>query len=97
LVGALVNAHDLFLKSLSHLRYSGAGWLSDFIFLWLDPEEYPVCWFSGENDKIRVWEFRMVEVDALKFKEAVPEAVLKTTQEIRGFTCMTYKVTVDKM
>lgn len=89
-----MTAHDLFIKALAHMRHTGASWLSDFIQLWLEPEYRIECWFSGENEQVRVWEFRVhCDADALKLTEALPDAVRRSVTPLG----ITYRVRVDKV
>lgn len=92
-----MTAHDLFTKALAHMSHTGSSWLSDFMQLWLEPDARIQCWFSGENEQVRVWAFQVGEQDVSKFKDAIPEAVWKQTQEWQHGTVIMFKVTVDKV
>jgi hypothetical protein len=89
-----VTAEEVFERALLHLRRSGGGWLSGYLSLWLEPEQYIHCWFAGENHHLRVWDFRVAPADVERFLAAVPRA--ERHAEYAGAGGSVYRVRADR-
>jgi hypothetical protein len=86
-------ARDLFNSALLHSRSrTSGGFLADITNLWIEPQFRIDCWWSGENDKVRVWEFNVADADVEKFLQYVPEA-----RSIGSYRKLTqFKVSIEK-